>query len=58
MSREEALRLVEEYDGKRPEALDRFLEDTGMTEEEFNRLSKKHIVKQGKKIETAVESRK
>jgi len=48
MSREEALRLAEELDGKRPKALDVFLKETGMTEEEFNQITRKHIVPRSK----------
>lgn len=35
MTREEALKKVEEFDGRRPPSLDWFLEYTGMTEDEF-----------------------
>ncbi len=45
MTREEALKLVEKYDGKRPNALDNFLKEINMTEEKFNEISKKHKVK-------------
>lgn len=44
MRREEAVRLVEELDGKRPASLDTFLREVGMTEEEFNRITRRHIV--------------
>lgn len=36
MTREEALKLVKEYDGKRPKVLDEFFVETGISEEEFN----------------------
>ena len=45
ISREEGLRLVEKHDGKRPKALDLFLKEVGMTEDEFNEITKRHIVK-------------
>ena len=45
ITREEALRLVKKYDGKRPKALDSFLKETGMTENEFNELTSRNIVK-------------
>lgn len=45
MTRERALKLVEELDGKRPKALDAFLEEVEMTEEEFNEITARHIVK-------------
>lgn len=44
MSREEGLKLVEKHDGKRPKALDLFLKEVGMTEDEFNKITEKHIV--------------
>ncbi|HAA03410.1 MAG TPA: N-acetyl sugar amidotransferase, partial [Syntrophobacteraceae bacterium] len=34
-TREEGLKLIEQYDGKRPASLDLFLELVGLTEEEF-----------------------
>jgi len=45
LTREEGLRLVGKLDGKRPKVLDIFLEEIGMTEEEFEKLTKRHIVK-------------
>lgn len=45
MTREEALELAEKYDGKRPDSLDEFLKDVGMTEEEFMQIAKEHVVK-------------
>lgn len=44
MTREEALKLVKELDGKRPKVLDQFLKETEMTEEEFNALTERHVV--------------
>jgi len=44
IARDEALRLTSEHDGKRPKAMDGFLKDVKMTEDEFNELTKKHIV--------------
>lgn len=44
ISREEALRLEAQYDGKRPKSLDDFLKEIEMTEEEFNQLTRRHIV--------------
>ncbi len=38
MDRETALKLAEEYDGKRPASLDNFLEILGISEEEFERI--------------------
>jgi spore coat polysaccharide biosynthesis protein SpsF (cytidylyltransferase family) len=45
ITREKALELIEQYDGKRPFILDSFLKEVKMTEEEFNEITKKHIVK-------------
>lgn len=44
MSREEAMKIAEKYDGKRPSNLDKFLEDIGISEEEFMEIAKKHRV--------------
>ena len=40
--------LVEEYDGKKPKALDQFLKEVAMTEIEFDVFTKVHIVKRSK----------
>jgi N-acetyl sugar amidotransferase len=42
ISREDALKLVAEYEGKRPYALDLFLEYTGLSEEEFYEIVVTH----------------
>lgn len=44
LTRDEGLRLVEKLDGKRPKALDVFLAEVGMTEKEFEEITKRHIV--------------
>jgi N-acetyl sugar amidotransferase len=44
ITRLKALELVGELDGKRPKALDAFLKETNISEEEFARLTKQHIV--------------
>lgn len=44
MSRGEALKIIEEYDGKKPGSLIWFLGDIGMTEEEFMAIAQKHKV--------------
>jgi hypothetical protein len=44
MDRETALKLEVEYDGKRPASLDWFLEQIGITEDEFNEIMKQHVV--------------
>jgi len=44
LDRETALKLVKEYEGKRPASLDVFLEYIGITEDEFNQLAVSHMV--------------
>lgn len=44
LTREEALRLVDEYEGKRPPSLDLFLEYVGLTEAEFLEVAWSHVV--------------
>jgi hypothetical protein len=44
LSRDVGLKLVDEYDGKRPEGLSHFLEMMALTEEEFNRIATAHTV--------------
>lgn len=44
MSREEGMRLMREYDGKRPESLDLFLNYVGISEAEFNEIAVSHVV--------------
>jgi N-acetyl sugar amidotransferase len=44
LDRETALRLVEEYDGRRPASLDLFLEYVGLSEQEFLEIAADHVV--------------
>jgi N-acetyl sugar amidotransferase len=44
IGREEAMKLVEEYEGKRPPSLDLFLDFVGLTEEEFLEVAMSHQV--------------
>jgi len=44
MSRDEAMKLIEKYDGKRPASLDVFLEYLDMSEEEFMKIAMSHCV--------------
>lgn len=44
MSREEALKLIKKYEGKKPRSLEVFLEYVGITEEEFHRMSLAHLI--------------
>ena len=50
LTRDEALRLGAEYDGRRPESLDNFLREIGISEEEFLFIANKHIVKKAKAV--------
>ena len=43
MTRDKALELVEQLDGKKPKALASFLKEIGMTEEEFNHLTLRSV---------------
>ena len=45
LTRDRALKLALEYDGKRPKFLDSFLKEIGISEEEFMNIATKHIVK-------------
>lgn len=44
LTRDKALELVKEYDGKRPKALDLFLNIVGISETEFYKIVSKHVV--------------
>tara|TARA_B100000674_G_C37889468_1_gene938263 strand:- start:1172 stop:1603 length:432 start_codon:yes stop_codon:yes gene_type:complete len=44
MTREEAVKLVQMYDGKRPKALEYFLKILGMNEDEFYKIALAHVV--------------
>jgi N-acetyl sugar amidotransferase len=44
LTREEAMKLLAEHDGKRPASLDVFLKYTGLTEEQFMEIATRHIV--------------
>jgi len=44
MTRDEGLKLIEQYEGYRPASLDVFLRAMNMTEEEFNTMALKHVV--------------
>jgi hypothetical protein len=43
-TREEAMDLIREYDGKRPPSLDLFLDYLGITEDEFDEIARQHVV--------------
>lgn len=45
LSREEALKLVCEYEGKRPHSLDVFLQWLGISEQQLNEITMRHAVK-------------
>jgi len=44
MTREEGLKMIEQYEGFRPASLDVFLKAMGMTEDEFNEIALRHVV--------------
>jgi N-acetyl sugar amidotransferase len=44
LTRDEALKIIEQYDGKRPDSLTGFLKDIGMSEEEFMEIAQRHKV--------------
>ena len=44
MTREKALELEKKYDGKKPASLSWFLDQLGLTEEEFEKIMKKHVI--------------
>jgi len=44
VSRDEAIRLVEEYDGRRPASLDNFLQWLGITEDMFMEIATSHCI--------------
>lgn len=48
LEREEALKVIKKYEGKKPPSLELFLEFTGLTEEEFYEISISHIVSPNK----------
>ena len=48
LDREEGLRLVEKYDGKKPASMNYFLELLGITEEKYMNLIQKHVISPNK----------
>lgn len=50
MTREEAMKLIEKYEGSKPKSLEMFLEYLNMTEEEFNEIVLKHVIPPNKPI--------
>lgn len=44
MTREEGMKMIRAYEGKRPPSLDIFLKFVGLTEEEFNAIAMSHMV--------------
>ena len=44
LSKDEGEKLIKEYDGKRPQSLDYFLNMLELTEEEFNQIVSSHVV--------------
>jgi hypothetical protein len=44
LTRDDALKIIDEYENKRPPSLDLFLDFVGLTEEEFMQISMGHMV--------------
>ena len=44
MTRDEGLKLIEEWEGRRPASLDVFLKAINMSDEEFHRIALTHVV--------------
>ncbi len=51
ITRKEALELEKKFDGKRPATLDTFLDEIGITEKEFMKIMKNHVIDPWKPIE-------
>ena len=43
IGRTKALELVEKYEGKKPSNMNQFCEETGITEDEFGKITSKKI---------------
>jgi len=44
LSREDGLKIIDEFEGKRPPSLDLFLDFVGLTEDEFTEIVESHVV--------------
>lgn len=44
ISREEAMRLIKKYEGRKPRSLEVFLKYIGISEEEFNEIVSRHVI--------------
>ena len=51
MTREEAMKFIEKYEGRKPKSLQVFLEYLGLSEEEFNEIVMKHVIPPAKPID-------
>lgn len=51
MSRDEAMRLIKKYEGRKPRSLEVFLKYIGITEEELNEIVARHLIKPAKHID-------
>ena len=58
LDREEGVKMVSEYEGKRPASLDVFLDYVGITEEEFNTTAKAQAIAPFKPDVDAISSRR
>lgn len=50
LTREKAMELIKQHEGKKPRSLEVFLEYLGITEEEFNNISLSHLIPPAKTI--------
>lgn len=44
ISRDEAMKLIKQHEGKKPKSLEVFLEFLGITEDEFNEIVSRHVI--------------
>lgn len=54
MTREEAMKIIDEHEGKKPKSLEVFLEYLHMTEEEFHEIALSHLIPPAKAIDPKI----
>jgi N-acetyl sugar amidotransferase len=54
MTREEAMKLIKMYEGKKPRSLQVFLDYLGMTEKQFNEIALRHVIPPAQVIDPSV----
>lgn len=50
MQRKEALKLIKQFEGRKPKSLEVFLEYLDISEEEFNKIVLKHVIPPAQQI--------